>query len=125
MKLRINNNSIRLRLTQPEVAMIGNGMAVEESLFLHKPPNENFRYRLEPCDQSATIVATYAAHQLLVKVPKSEAASWATTEQVSLRHVQNEGTENASMILIEKDFQCLHKRPDEDETHNFPNPLMR
>lgn len=125
MKLRINNNSIRLRLTQPEVETIGNGMAVEESLFLHKAPEENFRYRLEPCDQSATITAAYSAHQLLIKVPKSEAESWATTEQVGLKHIQDEGAESASVILIEKDFQCLHKRPGEDESNNFPHPLMR
>lgn len=124
MKLRINNNSIRLRLTQPEVEMIGNGMAVEESLFLHKASGESFRYRLEPCNQLATIAASYSDNQLLVKVPKLDAQSWASTEQVSLRHIQDVGSENASIILIEKDFQCLHKRPDEDESHNFPNPLM-
>lgn len=125
MKLRINNNSIRLRLTQPEVEKIGNGIPVEESLNLNPFLAKNFCYRLEPCTKSTAITAAFSSNQLLVKIPQPQSLTWATTEQVGLRHVQDEGTDKATTILIEKDFQCLHKRPDEDESNNFPNPMMR
>lgn len=125
MKLRINNNTIRLRLTQPEVERIGNGMPVEETLRLIPFQEKNFSYRLVPCTESKTITAAFSSNLLLVKIPQPQSLHWATTEQVGLRHVQDEGNDNATTILIEKDFQCLHKRPDEDETNNFPNPMMR
>ena len=47
------------------------------------------------------------------------AEEWANSDRVSLVNK----SENGISVLIEKDFQCLHKRPDEDESQNFPNPL--
>ncbi len=120
MKLRINNNSIRLRLTQTEVDEVAKEEAVHQILKLGK--NELLRYSLVPSKEVDNIVASIKDHEILVKVPASTSTRWAKTDEVSLKHVQKENSEHESIILIEKDFQCLHKRPDEDESDNFPNP---
>jgi hypothetical protein len=122
MKLRINNNSIRLRLTQSEVEEIGKGIAVCQTLNLYANKELNFGYSLIPLSKSEVINAQYTSNKLVITVPKSLATTWAGTDQVTLRHVQDKDTKSEVLILIEKDFQCLHKRPDEDESNNFPNP---
>ena len=60
--------------------------------------------------------------KLEVPPPIHRAVAWAKTNEVSLHHVQDKGTDLECTILIEKDFQCLHQRHDEDESDNFPNP---
>ncbi len=120
MKLRISNNSIRLRLSQSDVEIIGQGQPVCESLTLGK--EQVFHYSLLPCQKADAIQAKINAQKLEVTLPISLASKWASTDEVTLRHVQNQDSDLESIILIEKDFQCLHQRPDEDESDNFPNP---
>lgn len=120
MKLRINNNSIRLRLSQSEMETIAQGLQLCQEL--HLGNKQVFSYVLIPCDAADFPKASFIAQKLEVRLPAHRATAWAQTDQVSLRHVQNEGTDLACTILIEKDFQCLHQRPGEDESDNFPNP---
>jgi len=121
MKLRINNNSIRLRLSQTEVGHILEGLTVTENLYLGNKAM-GFGYSMIPDKKAKQIEAIYADNHLKVIVPVSLSGPWASSEEVTLRHVQDEGSEYENLILIEKDFQCLHKRPDEDESDNYPNP---
>lgn len=122
MKLRIHNNSIRLRLSQGEVKNVGDGKPVEEVLNLNKA--ESFGYRLALSTEADTMTASFSRNRLVITIPATLGKTWAATEQVSLRYIQDEHSASATLILIEKDFQCLHKRPDEDESDNFPNPQM-
>lgn len=124
MKLRINDNAIRLRLTQSEVEQIGKGIPICQTLNLKTNREVNFGYNLIPLAKTQVINARYASNKLIITIPASLAKTWANTDKVTLKHVQDENTKNESLILIEKDFQCLHKRPDEDESDNFPNPAM-
>ncbi len=48
--------------------------------------------------------------------------AWATTNQVSIRGEQQLEDGSTLGILVEKDFQCLTEREDEDESDMFPNP---
>ncbi|WP_200975855.1 hypothetical protein [Echinicola sp. 20G] len=121
MKLRINNNAIRLRLSQTEVDKIGKGLSVTEQLFLGSKAM-GLAYSLVPDENASTIQATYFDNLLKITVPKSMSTPWATTDEVSMRSTQHASSDFENLILIEKDFQCLHKRPDEDESDNFPNP---
>ncbi len=121
MKLRIHHNTIRLRLSQSEVKQIGEGLPVQQLLTLE--PGGQLGYGLYPDAGVDRVTARYTAHQLMITIPVAEAHAWAVTDQVTLRGVQHPGTDYECDILIEKDFQCLHKRPDEDESDNFLNPL--
>ncbi|WP_373274984.1 DUF7009 family protein [Parapedobacter tibetensis] len=120
MKLRISGNTIRLRLTQAEVEQIGRGEPVRQTLTMNE--DVNFGYSLATAADSLSISARYTPNDLVVFVPSTLAKTWTDTDLVSLRHVQGENTDHEILILVEKDFQCLHKRPDEDESDNYPNP---
>ncbi|MBD3627808.1 hypothetical protein [Cyclobacterium sp.] len=120
MKLRINDNSIRLRLSQSEVSSIGQGLPLHQELKLGK--EQVLIYSLIPGDFGKMPEARFLNQKLEVYLPAKLGEDWAKTDEISIRHVQNEGKDFECMLLIEKDFQCLHQRPDEDERDNFPNP---
>ena len=58
---------------------------------------------------------------LTVRVPKMDIEQWAASQQVSIRSDQLLDDGEQLRILIEKDFQCLAPR-DEDESDMFPHP---
>jgi hypothetical protein len=119
MKLRIHKNSLRLRLSQIEVDEIGKGQSISEQLEMGDNPDLNFKYSLTPLAQNSDISAEFSKGKLSITVPKKTAEEWANSDLVSL----SKESANGLTVLIEKDFQCLHKRPDEDESQNFPNPM--
>ena len=113
MKLRIRGNSLRLRLTQTEVATLRDYGTVEE--IVHFSPTSRFVYAIERSG-SDTIAARFDDGRILVQVPESIALDWCNTDRVGF-----EGTAGEVKVLVEKDWQCLAPR-DEDESDAFPHP---
>jgi len=121
MKIRIKGNSIRLRLTQTEVEHINNGQKVQESV----PFGKNlpvFQYALSVNPNADKISTEYVEHTIKISLPQTQAKQWTSTDQVGMEENINWEDGTSLHILIEKDFQCLHKRPNEDESDNFLNP---
>ena len=121
MKLRIKGNSIRLRLTQTEVQRIADNETVQEAVSFGSGVS-SFTYALQVEPSSSEISAGYRAHTLHVILPSEVAQQWANSDRVSIETtlVVDEG--EALYVLVEKDFQCLHQRPHEDEQDHFPHP---
>ena len=119
MKLRIHKNSIRLRLSQPEVDKVGRGQDITETLETGLGWENDFSYCLRLIASSGDIGVEFEQNTLKIYLPRQQAVTWATTGEIGISHV----TANRITILIEKDFQCLHKRAGEDESLNFPHPL--
>ena len=59
---------------------------------------------------------------MTVRLPETTVLAWATTDQVSIRGEQQLEDGATLGILVEKDFQCLTEREDEDESDMFPHP---
>lgn len=120
MKLRIHDDSIRLRLTQTEVDAISQGQEVRHCLnFGGSMPV--FLYTLQASAAVERMKAEYQNNEIRILIPEKQAVQWASSDQVGIEEILlNSGGQ--LHILVEKDFQCLHKRPHEDETDNFPNP---
>ncbi len=120
MKLRIRDNSVRLRLTQTEVDVLRQeGIVSARTDF---PGGREFRYEIESSPASVTPAAFLSDNVLTVRLPETSVLAWATTEQVSIKGEQllDEG-ENLT-ILVEKDFCCLAPREGEDESDIYPHP---
>jgi hypothetical protein len=122
MKLRIRGNSIRLRLTQGEVARFADGGLVEEAVEFGGREDQRFVYALSASTEIDSVSAVLENNRIAVLVPQSQAADWAKTNQISIRVEQSLGAEKALQILIEKDFACLEDRPGEDDSDAFPHP---
>ena len=114
MKLRIQGDSIRLRLTVSEVAAVGRGECVEETTHLGDPP---LSYSLTPEANATAVDAVFDAGTVRVTLPVATARRWAATEEVSLH-----GAAGEVSILIEKDFDCLEPREGDEKLDTFPNP---
>lgn len=120
MKLRLKNNSVRLRLTQNEVVLLGDSGRVEEVIEFGAEPHERFVYRLESGAESPR--AVFGDNRLTVGVPQKEAAEWARTERVGMEFEQPVGGGKVLRLLIEKDYACLQPRAGDDDAGAFPHP---
>lgn len=131
MKLRIKGNSLRLRLTQREVARIGMGECVSESIEFGG--GARLTYALECSEDADYITAHFDLNRISITLPLTQANEWVNTELVGLRAEQTLATESVLdsesnsklMLLIEKDFVCIDGDPIEDQTDAFPHPNQR
>ena len=120
MKLRIRDNSIRLRLTRGEVdSLRADGLVTARTEF---PTGHEFGYELQSSPASVQPDASFSDHVITVRVPEAMALAWASTEQVSMEGDQFLDDGEKLTILVEKDFTCLAPREGEDESDMFLNP---
>lgn len=112
MKLRIEGNSIRLRVKKSDLdklkseGMIGETVVFSGDLYFH--------YKLKTAQHIQHINGELLQNSIQVTIPLSIAQSWIDTEQVGLEHTLDSGLK----ILIEKDFPCK-TREDEDKNDFF------
>jgi hypothetical protein len=118
MKLRIVDDSLRLRLTRSEVALIERGEAVESRARF--PGGSELAYALIVAD-ATRISATFDADRIEVTLPRLVALPWAAGNEVSL-HGEQPLDHGVFQILVEKDFTCVEPREGEDQTDLYPNP---
>jgi hypothetical protein len=120
VKIRIKNNSIRLRLTRGEVdTMRDNGVVTSVTGF---PGGRQFKYSLESSPASVNPAAFYSDNEIRVRLPETVVLAWTTTEQVSIEGDQVLDDGEKLSILVEKDFACLAPRDGEDESDMYPHP---
>jgi len=120
VKVRIRDNSIRLRLMRGEVDDLhGDGQVSADTRF---PGGVAFSYRVESRKDGDQLEASFHKNTMLVQIPRAAVASWATTEQVSIKADLPLGDGESLQLLIEKDFECLAPRDGEDESDMYPHP---
>lgn len=118
MKLRIKGNSIRLRLTQSEVATFAQtGYLEEHTVFA----NTTLTYALSKTDTVNELSAIMEGTTITVQVPESIAENWTSTTEVGFQHQYSYANGNSLFLLVEKDFVCLDNTF-EDQSDNYPNP---
>ena len=120
MKLRIRDNSIRLRLTQTEVDTVRVDALVRGRVIF--AGSNTFEYVLESSPATVKPEAHFSNNALTVRIPENDIQQWSTTEQVSIAAEQTLDGGGHLKILIEKDFACLAPRDGEDEGDMYPHP---
>jgi hypothetical protein len=120
MKLRIKGSSLRLRLTQGEVQRLeSQGEVAEQVCF---GGSAKLTYRLRTDAKKSEISADYGDNVIEIRVPEQAALTWSRTDQVTLAHSEPLPEGEELRIVIEKDWNCLAPRSDEDESDSFPHP---
>jgi hypothetical protein len=124
MKLRIRGNSVRLRLTQSEVARFGEVGRVEETIEFGAKPGQQMIYAIETADVE-NVGAAFENNRLSVLVPQVQAEKWVNSNQTGIEGEQTVDGDKRLRILIEKDFACLDARLGEDDADAFPHPEVK
>jgi hypothetical protein len=121
MKLRLQSNSIRLRLKRGEVDQLAKTGVVEEKIVIGAGPDDLFHYVLEASHAVTTPQATLTKRGILVQISVETASKWATGDDIGIEAMLPAGDKQLQ-VLIEKDFACLNG-PEEQNIDTFPNPL--
>jgi hypothetical protein len=122
MKLRLQFNSIRLRLKRGEIAQLAKLGAIEETIIMGGEPQDIFRYVLESSAAVSTLGVHLRSGGVLVQVPAETLIKWATGNEVGIEARLPVGNQGHLHVLIEKDFACL-EGIEEENADTFPNPL--
>jgi hypothetical protein len=120
MKLRIYQNSLRVRLNRSDIEQFRRtGICAD---ILRFSSGSHLTYTLETSSNWTATEARYYQDCIRVLLPLALAQNWIDSDQVSLSH-ESAGDDSPS-LLVEKDFQCLHSedRDASDDADSFPNP---
>lgn len=124
MKLRLRDDSIRLRLTRSEVQAIAARKPVRS--VVRFGGDRRFSYVLESTSAVEVISATFDGKpneaSITVRVPHGLAKAWAEGDDVGMEGAVSLGPGQGELtVLVEKDFACLTPRG-EDESDMYPHP---
>lgn len=125
MKLRLRENSIRLRLLQTEVAQLRETGNVSERIVFGTNPAQNLVYSLRVSEDANELSAQMINNQIEVFLPLNMAENWADTNEVGLYGEQKIGDLTNLKIIIEKDFVCVERPADADNKDAFPHPKLK
>ena len=114
MKLRLQGNSLRLRLTRSEVERLRDTGSVSEAVDFGAAA---LRYRLDSRPDAGPMQAGFHDGVMTVSVSTDAARSWAVSDAVGIY-----GQSGALAVSIEKDFRCLTRPLDRDERDAYPHP---
>ncbi|MEM7548934.1 MAG: hypothetical protein AAF363_04635 [Bacteroidota bacterium] len=116
MKIRIKGNSVRFRLDKLDLQLLEeNGRVDEKTEF----PSSTFIYSVLS-SRNEEIESDFKSNRIELRLPETLIQKWINSDQVGF-----ENNEGSLKILIEKDFQCLTPREEEDDLNTFPNPLEK
>jgi uncharacterized protein DUF7009 len=121
MKLRLLDDSIRLRLSRDEViAAHEQGIVEGQTRF---PDGSVFTFALEALKNSSDASASYTSDRMVVRLPAPKISAWAKDDTAVSVHGELELPLGGRLkLLVEKDFQCVSPRGDEDQSKLFENP---
>jgi len=116
MKIRIKDNSVRFRLAQNEVSeLVTTGETWSKCDF----GNGTFVYGIKSTN-AQSISCSFSNERVVAQIPETLLTDWHTDERVGFDH-----KENGLFVLIEKDWQCLKPRDDEDESNLYTHPAAK
>jgi hypothetical protein len=121
MKLRITGKSLRLRVTQSELAKLLDAGRIDETVYLGPGEDSRLTYALQHRVSAIYTSLHYEDHELTVLLSTAEVKTWAETSQVGIYASVDLGAQGGLDILVEKDFACLDLS-DADNIDTFPNP---
>jgi hypothetical protein len=121
MKLRIKENSLRLRISRSELAHLQAGGRIEETIRFAEAPEARLTYALESAVQSSTVRVRYGFHDVTVILSQDQVRVWEAEGEVGIYSNLDIGSAGSLDVIVEKDFACLDGN-DEENSDAFANP---
>ena len=120
MKLRIKGNSLRLRVSQSELAKLIQGSTIEDTIQFSPAPDAKLTYALEIASSGPDVRVEYVPQCVTVVLSTQAAERWASGHDVGV-YGSSETSAGPLEVIVEKDFACLDGDPSRDKDA-FPNP---
>lgn len=120
MKIRIEGNSVRLRLRKSEVSRLATEGQVEETTHF---PGKPFLYRLRLQAGQVAMDARYSPEGITVSLPEDWGKAWPGEARVGFEGIQPMEGGRELHILVEKDFICLDRDPSKQQDQ-YPHPHL-
>ena len=116
MKLRIKGNSLRLRVSQTDMAALLRDGRVAETIRFAAAEDASLTYAIEVRDVGQAIGMEYRERTVTVVLSRAAVRRWAGSDDVGVY-----GDAEGVTLLVEKDFACLDGN-DPVDADAFPNP---
>ncbi len=121
MKLRLKGNSIRLRLSQTDIAYLAKEGCIKEQIRFTK--DIALTYQLKTKEEILAPGISYAENTITVFIPQDFANDGPGNNIIGTSALHTTADGNEIFLLIEKDFKCLDDT-EEDQSDNFANPKL-
>jgi hypothetical protein len=115
VKVRLRNDTMRIRLSQTEVRRLGDGHLIESAT--HFGPREVLAFRVLP---AAELTARLDGSAVELHLPAGELRDWATGDELTFEREQV-WSGGSLKISLEKDLECRHPRKGDDDSDAFPS----
>jgi len=115
MKIRINGNSVRFRLTRSDVKQLATTGGLEQKVDFG---GQALFYSVKIVD-GRDLTSSFENNTITLYLPAKMIGELTDTDKVGFENVVNE-----LHLLVEKDFTCL-ENVSEDQGDNYPNPLAK
>jgi len=122
VKLRIQGNSLRLRVKRSELDGFAGSGRIEETTRFAADERSKLTYVLERSADAAAVAIRFDPPVIAVVLPAGLAESWQTGDQTGIYATVDLGPRGTLEVSVEKDFACLHS-DEADNADSFPNPL--
>ena len=111
MKLRLESNSVRLRLKKSDLQMLREKNSIDETVFF---PGSYFTYKLSISNEEKEVTTRMDSQFIEIIIPSGEAMLWMDNNETGIYHTVT--FDNHSLnIIIEKDFPCKDKNAEENK----------
>ena len=118
MKIRIQRNSLRFRLSKTDIEKLSNDGYLEEvTPFGHA----DFIYAVTRSAGASELSATFENGKILLQIPQIFTDGWADNNVIGHSGEMHIANGDVLKLLIEKDFKCLDNVT-EDQSDNYENP---
>lgn len=125
MKLRIQGNSVRLRLAPEDIKRFAEHGMIEDSIRFGTTDDSVLSFELKATEVGDRFHASYHSNRIIIDVPQELAGHWIDTEQVGISgsiHLPD-GVELT--ILIEKDLFRGSPKRGADLSKTAPEPNLK
>jgi hypothetical protein len=121
LKLRIQGNSLRFRLSRSDLATLVDAGSLEATIYFGRQESEKLAYLLAH-ESSQAVEVRCTPQRLMVVLPSDAVRIWSATGQVGISAEVDLGLRGTLSVLVEKDFACLD-RGAEANADTFDHPL--
>jgi hypothetical protein len=122
MKIRIQGNSLRIRVGRSELAHFLHEGRIEDTIRFTPAPEARLTYALEISPGATQTQVRYSPQEVAVILAPRQVVQWSLEAEVGVYTQVPIGAGASLEVIVEKDFACLD-RSDEGNKDTFANPL--